>query len=231
MGLLLTIEDSTGSDGIAMNKQRVKGISVAQRDRIGVCSAVALFGIISVLSSSTGCSTSSVRTNPGLNSEWLRSGSIGLSRPVPQRGMVSESQPLLGFIPSKHTQSSSRVVIDKAAKSISLTSNLESREIASGIQCDLMTAGTYTVALKQQSPVWYAPDSYFEAREVPVPPSGSSERFRRGALGQYAIFLNNQAPLHSGPISSTEIGGVQLEEELVAHLFETLQVGTVVEIK
>jgi hypothetical protein len=99
-----------------------------------------------------------------------------------------------------------------------------------GAGIEQLQAGVYSIALKQRAPLWYAPTSYFENRGLNVPAEGNKERFRRGALGEYAVFLNNQAPLHSGPVDCPDIGGVQVAESDLKELFETAEVGMAVEV-
>ena len=94
-----------------------------------------------------------------------------------------------------------------------------------------MRAGRYSVSLKQTSPLWYAPSSYFTARSLKVPPEGSRERFKRGALGARAIFLNEQTPIHSGPVGMPEIGGLRISSQDMSRIFESVQVGTVVDVR
>jgi len=94
-----------------------------------------------------------------------------------------------------------------------------------------MRPGRYTVNLKQANPLWYAPDSYFRQRSLRLPPEGSKERFKRGALGSQALFLDEQTPIHSGPIGLVEIGGLRISPTDMATIFQSVQVGTVVEVR
>jgi hypothetical protein len=84
--------------------------------------------------------------------------------------------------------------------------------------------------LKQQAPLWYAPDSYFEQRGLEIPAEGSKERYRRGAFGAFALFLNDQTPLHSGPADCPDLQGVQLPEDDLKELFDNVEVGSAVDV-
>jgi lipoprotein-anchoring transpeptidase ErfK/SrfK len=64
-----------------------------------------------------------------------------------------------------------------------------------------------------------------------VPEEGSRERFKRAALGSQTIFLNNQTPIHSGPVWMQEIGGIRLSTAEMQQVFSTITVGTRVEIR
>jgi hypothetical protein len=88
-----------------------------------------------------------------------------------------------------------------------------------------------SIELKQESPLWYAPDSYFERRGLPVPPPFSHTRFRRGALGPFALFLTGEIPLHSAPFWSDEVGGLRVSEEVASALFQHLPLGATIDLE
>ncbi|NQV20936.1 MAG: ribulose-phosphate 3-epimerase, partial [Rhodospirillales bacterium] len=46
-----------------------------------------------------------------------------------------------------------------------------------------LNPGTYALQHKQKRPLWYASDEYFAKRQLPIPPPGDRQRYRRGALG------------------------------------------------
>jgi hypothetical protein len=52
-----------------------------------------------------------------------------------------------------------------------------------------------------------------------------------GALGHQALFFDKQLAIHSGPVWSEEIGGVKLSREDMNSVFETVSVGTVIEVR
>jgi hypothetical protein len=160
----------------------------------------------------------------------LQSGSIGLSRPIPLIAEITNHQPLLGFMPSQHTEAKPRLEIDKSSEQVILVTSDGSRKEIRGRGFEMLPKGTYSVALKQESPLWYAPNSYFENRGLEVPAEGSKERFRRGALGSYTIFLSNQSPLHSGPANCSDLNGIQMAESDLKGLFEAVEVGMAVEV-
>jgi hypothetical protein len=165
-------------------------------------------------------------TDPGI----VESGSIGLSRPVPHVASLTSHQPLLGFLPTKHTQSAPRLELHRhPEKAVLITRSGERRELQA-VGIEQLQAGVYSVTLKQQSPLWYAPASYFENRGLETPAEGNKERFRRGALGEYTVFLNDQTPLHCGPVDSPDIGGVQLAESDLKGLFDAAEVGMTVQV-
>jgi hypothetical protein len=85
--------------------------------------------------------------------------------------------------------------------------------------------------MKEERPLWYAPREYFVNRSLKVPHEGSRERFRRAALGNRAIYLNNQAPIHSGPVWLAEIGGMRVDQRKMEQLYSMVPVGTRVEVR
>jgi hypothetical protein len=64
-----------------------------------------------------------------------------------------------------------------------------------------------------------------------VPADGSKERFMRGALGHQALFFDKQLAIHAGPVWNDEIGGIKLSREDMNAVYETISVGTAVEVK
>jgi hypothetical protein len=94
-----------------------------------------------------------------------------------------------------------------------------------------MKRGAYAITLKQTDPLWYAPPTYFLRRGIKVPPEGSRTRFMKGALGHQALVLDKQIAIHTGPVWTDEIGGIKVSNEDMARLFETVTIGTKVEIR
>ncbi len=180
-----------------------------------------------------GCSSSSNRS-PEITGNWIESGSLVLARPLPA---VTSPQAgsALGFwswYPAYAAAEQAALVVDRNAKTLVLDSG--SGEVVSIDQVDVppsIPAGNYQVLHKQQNPLWYAPDSYFKARNLPVPSQGDRSRYRRGALGEYAVFINQETPIHCGAVSSEEVGGIRLSGDDLARIYFTIQVGDSIEIK
>jgi hypothetical protein len=191
----------------------------------------------------TGCATSSF--NPSTTSEsWLADGSLSLARPVPRLSMVSEAmaQPKSDLFsePKARMRSPSempspdispRITIETTKHTLTFSQPGESPVTVKAQGAYALKKGTYTVALKQTDPLWYAPPTYFLRRGMKVPPDGSKARFMRGALGHQALFFDKQAAIHSGPVWNDEIGGVKLSQEDMTRLFGTVAIGTQVEVR
>lgn len=177
-----------------------------------------------------GCGHSTPRPPAETAANWLRDGMIAISRPVPS---VSESpSTLLGFMPvGKQIRLGSWVSIDRASRLISIMEGDRQTAVLSGDGIDSLKPGIYRVLHKQKNALWYAPDSYFSARALPVPAQGDRSRFRRGALGEFVVYLDKTTPIHSGPVWSEEIGGARIDESELSRLYYSLDIGTQVEIR
>ena len=160
-------------------------------------------------------------------------GSIVIARPMPVAKPISptETPRLLGFLPTQFAVVGDWVVIDRTAGTATLMSGATQKLAVPVEGAQSLSPGTYTVLHKQRHPLWYAPDAYFEMRNQPPPPQGDRLRYRRGALGEFAIFLSQDTPIHSGPMWLGEIGGLKLSENDLSRLYYQLETGAVVEVK
>lgn len=176
-----------------------------------------------------GCSNS--RPINDEEKRWLASGQITISRSAPEAASVG-SMSMLGFLPVIGTHTGLWLSIDSKSKKVSL---MEGSRIISTSEVDGMasgiTPGSYQVLHMQKSALWYATDEYFTKRGLEVPSQGDKARFRRGAFGEYAIFLNKDTPIHSGPMFVDEIGGIRLSESDMSKIYYQLQVGSIIEVK
>ena len=190
----------------------------------------------------TGCATSSF--NPTPTERWLPDGSLGLVRPVPRMSVVSQAmaQPKSEMFtepkarmraPSEmpSTDLAPRLIIETTKHTLTLSSPGETPITMKAQGAYALKKGTYSVGLKQADPLWYAPPTYFLRRGMKVPADGSKARFMRGALGHQALFFDKQVAVHSGPVWNDEIGGVKLSSEDMAKLFETVGIGTQIEVR
>lgn len=173
--------------------------------------------------------------------QWLRDGSVALSRPVPSSEVLDlsvelEIDPVLGFMPSQKTEVKAArqgnwLRINRSARKLELMNGGDSTLSISGDGVQALQPGTYKIMHKQETPLWYAPDAYFEVRDLDLPSNNENERYRRGALGTAAVFLDQDTPIHNGPIWREEIGGVRVDDKAMNALFAALPIGAVVEIR
>lgn len=163
---------------------------------------------------------------------WISSGVLAVSRPVPEVGAAQVAEPaMLGFMPNKHSSSGASVVVDRASRTLHLISSAGEQIPFSAEGAEGMRPGVYNIVLKQTEPVWYAPPSYFELRGLRVPGEGDKERFRRGALGSRALFIDGDTSIHEGPVQSAEVGGLRLAPEDMTTVFDSLPIGARVEVR
>jgi hypothetical protein len=123
-----------------------------------------------------------------------------------------------------------KAALSKAHSSADATANPPPLVFASeGAQN--LKPGSFSITLKEEAPLWYAPTEYFIRRKMSVPEEGSRARFMRAALGNRALYLNDQTPIHSGPVWLGEIGGVQIKAPEMEQLFSLIPIGTRVEVR
>lgn len=191
--------------------------------------------VLSLCSSLVGCSLVS---NPWRSSNaeqraWLTDGSLAISRPLPPISTTSLARSRMKPLdmPNSVRPSTTVLRLNRAAGKLSIEGPDTTPMVFNVQVASSMRPGRYTVALKQTSPLWYAPTSYFTHRSLAVPAEGSRARFKRGALGTQALFLNEQTPIHSGPVGIPEIGGIRLNSRDMNDIFQAVSVGTVVDVR
>ena len=162
---------------------------------------------------------------------WLESGSISIAKTMP--GAMSVPSPsMLGFMPFHLARTDeSRLAINTRDNTVTLTSGESSRTMQSQLHLSGLAPGMYKVLLKQKNPLWYAPSSYFSVRGIQTPPEGERSRYLKGALGDFAIFLDKDTAIHNSPVANEEVGGVRLARADIEAVFNSLPVGALVEIQ
>lgn len=193
---------------------------------------------ISIITSS--CSACGITSGTASDKTWLQNGSLGLSRPVPPVSSSSAqgsetSSPRASLRPDLaeplESASGNTLVISRRDKTLTALPAGASPLVIKTEGAQFLPEGSFSVTVKEQDPLWYAPRDYFLKRSLPVPDEGSRERFKRAALGSKTIFLNNSTPIHSGPVWMQEIGGVRLSESEMEQIFSMVTIGTRVEIR
>jgi hypothetical protein len=168
--------------------------------------------------------------------EPLASGVITVSRQIPAAEAAADI-PALGFLPGEARSVATAagkpltLVLNRGKGTVSLLSGEQVVTTVKGEGLDLLAPGSYEVVHKQRNPLWYAPDSYFTARHLPTPTTHDRERFRKGALGEFALFLDKDTAIHAGPIFTNEVGGVRLAEDAIAQLYYRIPVGTTIQVR
>jgi len=180
-----------------------------------------------------GCSNSL----PSLDkSRWLDSGSLVISRPAPSFD-ESKAPNLYAFMPVRTDNikigegNEIGLTIDIKAGILSITKKGHKLfSIPAEISTNIKT-GKYSVILKQNEPLWYAPDNYFTKRRLEIPAQGSIERFRRGALGDSVIFFGTDLSIHSSPVNENSIIGARVSPSEIDSIYDSLDAGSTVIIR
>jgi len=170
------------------------------------------------------------RSEAVIQQSYLASGSISLVRPISSSKITSDSSSLFSFMPVQNMPASNQnrtvqslwIIIDRSKSILSLVdADQNIATVPASISANV-TPGTYSLLLKQKSPLWYAPDEYFTSRNQVVPLDGSSDRFRRGALGDEALFLSSNVVIHSGPVSDKSITGIRVDPAEMSRFYSML---------
>ncbi|MCB0318398.1 MAG: hypothetical protein KDD56_06540 [Bdellovibrionales bacterium] len=167
------------------------------------------------------------QSNSSSNHNWTKDGMIALSRPLPK---IANADNLngLGFVPTtKHNW----LLINRQSGEVKLIQEDKPVYSAFGVGANKLSPGEYEVLHKQRNAPWYAPDAYYKARKLNVPPEGDKARYMRGALGEFVLYLDKSTPIHSGPIWNSEIGGVKVEENLLSKIYYSLNVGDIIKVE
>ncbi len=196
----------------------------------------------------SGCST---KTRPELvnpavvaASGILAEGSLSLTRAVPVDvgadavgENLSDSSildvPMIGLVPGsipallapRVEPIGAWLSINQSNKTISI---VESGTVmfSSPFIGDAPSSNSLSVLLKQRNAVWFAPDQYFTARGLEVPAGNSRDRYLKGALGDFVVYLAEDFAIYSGPTDVPEISGIRVEPNDLARLYYLLPVGT-----
>ncbi len=167
----------------------------------------------------------------GASGSWLDNGSLALSRPVPTQVSTERASLAASSIPALSQSDVAQIVISRSSRTITAIQPGSAPITFKTEGAQLLPAGSFSITLKENGPLWYAPNEYFTKRALPVPEQGSRARFLRAALGQQALYLNDQTPIHSGPVWLREIGGLRLKRSEMDQLYSLVTVGTRVEVR
>lgn len=91
--------------------------------------------------------------------------------------------------------------------------------------------GVFEVGRKKKDPVWYRPDWYYLEKGLPIPPPYSEERYGRGMLGDFALYISDDIAIHGtqdrGSVGrASSHGCLRMFNEDIAVVFDLVVVGT-----
>ena len=180
--------------------------------------------------------------------KFLESGTVILSMRIPEKqaaanpqveerelGKPSPLAPLIGYFPPAVSyvpaENETWLEISKAQQKLTLYKGntvVKTMNIEGSVS---LNAGDYFLQHKQKNPLWYAPNEYFAKRQLRVPSEDDRLRYRRGALGRFALFPTNTFPIHSAPVWTAEVGGLRVSETDLHSIFLLVPVGSPVVVK
>ncbi|RIL03500.1 MAG: hypothetical protein DCC75_12910 [Proteobacteria bacterium] len=238
------------AQGIKAQGEVMKQAVASRINFIELCKPLAL---IAVMSGALGCAGSipSVPSQDPAKVSQQPSGMIAVYRPVPALesgsqmwGFIPQSRPAqAGQLAEEHNSSqatsltqSKRLEIDTASKELRVLDGAQpifsaKAEGFESISLKSLSGEALQIIHKQRNPLWYAPDSYFAVRQLALPKAGDKERFRRGALGEFAMFLRKDLPIHSASVWSKEVGGLRLAEQDLSKIYYSLPANSQVVVR
>lgn len=148
--------------------------------------------------------------------------------PAVMAPLIGYFPPLMSFVPAENEV---WLEVDRATAKISLYKGHEVVKQIQGEGVVSMNAGEYFLQHKQKQPLWYAPNEYFTKRQLAVPATENRLRYRRGALGELALYPTTTFPIHSAPLWSDEVGGLRISAADLASIYFMLPVGAPVVVK
>jgi hypothetical protein len=167
--------------------------------------------------------------SPSSTREFLADGSLMISRSLPPPA-APQNTTTLGLLPTYGAHTGTWLLIDTGARTASLMEGDTATVVAPAEGTDTVRPGRFQLLHKQRNPLWYAPPSYFQQRQLPVPPEGDRARFRRGALGDFVLYITKEIPVHSGPVWTDDVGGIRLDDTSLSKMYYMLPVGAPIEI-
>ncbi|HQH29108.1 MAG TPA: L,D-transpeptidase [Oligoflexia bacterium] len=205
-----------------------------------------------------GCSVSDVTLVPPpgsvksaslkLDNRYLESGTIILSHVIPEKQsspvrelasggdadpklmapLIGYFPPSLGYLPADNE--TWLEIVRESKKLVLHRGNSVVKELQAEGAIDL-SPGEYYLQNPLKDPLWYAPDEYFKKRKLRVPPDGDRMRYRRGALGKYALYITTTFPIHCGSVWTEDVGGLRVSTADMSAIYYMLPMGTPVIIR
>lgn len=162
------------------------------------------------------------------------SGAAGVSQD-PKSGMPRLMAPLVGYFPPAGVfvpaENETWIEINRERGLLSVFRGKEVVKEAKTEGSVSLPEGDYYLQHKQAQPLWYAPNDYFKKRQLLVPEAENRLRYRRGALGQFALYPTTTFPIHCGPIWSEDVGGLRVSPQDMASIYHLVPLGSPVVVK
>jgi hypothetical protein len=206
-------------------------------------SLILRFAVCVLALCSTACSHSGAAHLNADGDRYLESGTIIISHQMPVRenplALGTEPAalyaPLVGYFPPAVTylpaDNETWLEIDRSSKVLTVFKGKEKIKQMQGEGEVSIAPGDYYLQHKQKQPKWYAPNEYFVKRQLTVPPPNDGLRYRRGALGQFALFPTTTFPIHCGPLWTEDVGGLRVSATDLASIYYMVPIGAPIVVK
>jgi len=64
-----------------------------------------------------------------------------------------------------------------------------------------------------------------------LPAQNSKERYLKGALGDFVIYLDEKTPLHNSAVWAEDVGGIRVADNVIAKIYYQIEVGSLVQVE
>lgn len=91
--------------------------------------------------------------------------------------------------------------------------------------------GIFEVGRMKEDPIWYRPDWHYVEKGLPIPPADAEERYARGMLGDYALYISDEIAIH-GTYDESSVGRasshgcLRMLNDDIAVLYGLVDIGT-----
>ncbi len=142
--------------------------------------------------------------------------------------LIGYFPPVQGYVPADNE---TWLEVDRDSKKLTLFKGKNPLKVFAAEGNINIGPGDFYLQHKQKEPLWYAPDEYFENRKLATPRPGDRLRYRRGALGRYALYPTTTFPIHCGAVWSPDVGGLRVSSSDLASIYYMLPLGAPIVVR
>ena len=167
--------------------------------------------------------------NQAVETTYNQSGMIAIAESLPT--YKSELSPqIVSFLAADNKIEGNWLLIDTKHRTLSIKNGDETLDTVA-IKGNMgVRPGMYSVFYKEESPLWYASDNYYYSRNLTPPQKYSQERYVKGALGNFAIFLNENIAIHDSKINTFDVQGLRIDSNDIKKVYSSLKSGALVRV-
>lgn len=160
---------------------------------------------------------------------YEQSGMIAVASRLPLEKQELSNQ-IISFLSSDDNIEGNWLLVDIKRHTLSIKQGDNTLETFAIQGNSGLRPGIYSVFHKEQEPLWYANDNYYLSRNLVPPQRDSRERYVKGALGSYAIFLNDNFAIHDSKIGSYDVQGIRVDSNDIQKVYSSLKSGALVRV-